>query len=99
MNTETNKVEWNETKAKIKSRFGKLTDENIESLKGSIDQLAGKLQHVYGYAKEQADREVANFKGSTLKAVDSTVAPVSPPEVKSAEATKEPAPSQSTKVA
>ena len=35
---------WADLKGKIKTRFGKLTDENIESVKGNLELLTGKLQ-------------------------------------------------------
>ncbi len=62
--TETIKRDWNEVKGKLKMRFGKLTDESVESLKGNLDLLSSKLQSVYGYAREQADKELAKFKAS-----------------------------------
>lgn len=64
MNTDTIKGDWTETKAKIKARWGKFTDDGIESLKGNMEQLSGQLQKLYGYAKEQADREYTEFKAS-----------------------------------
>ncbi len=51
-------------KSKIKARFGKLSDESIESLKGNLEPLSSKLQSAYGYAREQADKESAGFKTS-----------------------------------
>jgi uncharacterized protein YjbJ (UPF0337 family) len=56
--------DWSEVKTKLKARFGKLTDETIDSLKGNLDTLSSKLQSTYGYAKEQADKEFAGFKES-----------------------------------
>ncbi len=62
MNNETTKQNWSEIKSQIKSRFGKLTDESIESAKENLDLLTSKLQSAYGYAKDQAEKELANFK-------------------------------------
>jgi uncharacterized protein YjbJ (UPF0337 family) len=69
MNTETNtkeslKCDWNDTKSAIKTRFQKLTDANVEAVKENLDLLSGQLQKVYGYAKEQAEKEFASFKQS-----------------------------------
>lgn len=64
MKTSDNPSDWNSVKTKIKSRFSKLTDDNIDSLKGSLDLLSDKLQSVYGYAKAKADSELESFKGS-----------------------------------
>lgn len=40
-----------------------MTDDDLERVKGNRDQLIGVLQERYGYAKEQAEREVAGWKG------------------------------------
>jgi uncharacterized protein YjbJ (UPF0337 family) len=62
MAIETPKDNWIEIKGRIRDRFGKLTEESVESLKGNLDLLAIKLQTTYGYAKEQANKELAVFK-------------------------------------
>ncbi len=67
MNTatpETTKENWSELKGKIKARFSKLSDDSIESAKGNLEMLTDKLQDAYGYAKEQASKELAGFKSS-----------------------------------
>lgn len=64
MSTPTTKGDWSEIKVLLKARFEKLTDDTIDSLKGNLDQLSGKLQSVYGYAREQADKEFEGFKAS-----------------------------------
>ncbi|MBP6218086.1 MAG: hypothetical protein KA436_05835 [Oligoflexales bacterium] len=58
------KSDWTETRGKIKAKFGRLSDEAIDSLKGNLDLLSAKLQSVYGYAKEKADSELVALKGS-----------------------------------
>lgn len=70
MHTESTSKDWNEMKGKIKARFGKLTDESIESLKDNLGLLSEKLQHVYGYAKEKADAEYAGFKAKLHAATE-----------------------------
>ena len=85
MYTEKTKGDWNEIKSKIKTRFGKLTDESIESVKGNLELLAAKLQTAYGYAREQADRELTSFKASLHTPTDpekklSTEAEKQPPQ-------------------
>lgn len=100
MNTETIKSDWTKIKGKIKERFGKLTDESIESLKGNLDLLSAKLQSVYGYAKEQADREYSGFKASLHAATEPGKKPVMESERKPVvEETKAPLNKESKKVA
>jgi uncharacterized protein YjbJ (UPF0337 family) len=55
-----NRVEgnWKQVKGKIKEQWGKLTDDDLDVIAGKQDQLEGKLQERYGYAKDQASKEV-----------------------------------------
>jgi uncharacterized protein YjbJ (UPF0337 family) len=70
MYTNTVKGDWEQVKGKIKHRFGRLTDDAIESMKGNLDLLSGKLQSTYGYAKDQADREFESFKATIHTAAE-----------------------------
>jgi len=45
----------------MKAKWNALTDGDIEGIAGKKDQLVGKLQERYGYAKEQAEREADEF--------------------------------------
>ena len=55
-------TDWTSIKARIKAKFQKLTEENIELLKNNLDKLSEKLQSAYGYSKEEADKEFESFK-------------------------------------
>jgi uncharacterized protein YjbJ (UPF0337 family) len=61
INKEVLKGRWKEIQGKVKTQWGKLTDDDITTISGSYDQLEGKLQQVYGYKKEQANQEIATF--------------------------------------
>ncbi len=52
---------WKQLKGQVKERWGKLTDDDITAIDGKQDQLAGKLQERYGYAKEKIEQEVSDF--------------------------------------
>jgi uncharacterized protein YjbJ (UPF0337 family) len=52
---------WKEFKGKVKEKWGKLTDDDLTTVAGKRDQLAGKLQQRYGYGKEEAERELDEF--------------------------------------
>mgnify|MGYP002397964416 CR=1 FL=1 len=41
---------------KAKEQWGRLTDDDLDVIDGSRDQLVGKLQERYGYSQEQADK-------------------------------------------
>lgn len=60
----SSKNEWKETKGKIKAKFGKLSDSDIEGLHGHMDQLPSKVQKAYKYEKAKAELECKNFTDS-----------------------------------
>lgn len=50
-----------QVKGKAKTQWGKLTDDELTQINGKRDELAGKLQERYGYAKEKANEEINAF--------------------------------------
>jgi uncharacterized protein YjbJ (UPF0337 family) len=42
---------------------GKLTDDDLDVIAGNQQQLEGRLQQRYGYAKDQAQKEVNDWYG------------------------------------
>jgi len=61
MNWDTIKGQWKQFQGKVKAKWGKLTDDDLTTIAGKRDELAGKLQERYGYAKDQAERELDEF--------------------------------------
>jgi uncharacterized protein YjbJ (UPF0337 family) len=51
----------------IKEKWGKLTDDDIMAANGQLDQLAGKIQERYGIAKEEAGKQMKEFRKSQEK--------------------------------
>lgn len=64
MNQMVLKGKWHQTKGALQEKWGRLTDDDIEVLLGTGEQLAGRLQERYGYSRERAEREVAEFMDS-----------------------------------
>ena len=52
---------WNELKGEVKRQWSKLTDEDLELIRGKYAELLGLLQERYGHAKEQAEREINDW--------------------------------------
>ncbi len=52
---------WHELKGEVKRQWSKLTDEDVELIKGKYAELLGLLQERYGHAKEQAEREINDW--------------------------------------
>lgn len=58
-----NRVEgnWKEFKGKVKEKWGQLTDDDLDVIAGRRDQLEGRLQERYGYAKDRARQDVDDW--------------------------------------
>ena len=55
---------WSEIKHLIQSRWGKLTDREIESTRLNLEGLVAIVQKAYGYAIQHAEREYHEFRVS-----------------------------------
>jgi uncharacterized protein YjbJ (UPF0337 family) len=64
MNWDRIEGNWKQFTGKVKEKWGKLTDDDLTLVAGKKDQLAGILQKRYGYAKDQAERELDAFTKS-----------------------------------
>lgn len=53
---------WKQFTGKAKEQWGKLTDDDLTEIAGKRDQLAGKIQERYGYAKDKAEKEIRAFE-------------------------------------
>jgi len=47
---------------RAKEQWGKLTDDDLYVVAGRRDQLAGKIQERYGVAKDEAERQLAEWQ-------------------------------------
>jgi uncharacterized protein YjbJ (UPF0337 family) len=56
MNSDQIAGKWKQLKGAAKQQWGKLTDDDLEYIAGSSENLAGKLQERYGIAKEEAQK-------------------------------------------
>jgi uncharacterized protein YjbJ (UPF0337 family) len=53
--------DWKNFKGKVREKWGKLTDDDVDVIGGKKDQLVGRLQERYGYAKDKIDEEIDSF--------------------------------------
>ena len=61
MNKDIIQGKWSEVKGKVKQQWGKFTDDDITRMKGSFEELSGHIQKIYGYQKDQAEKEINKF--------------------------------------
>jgi uncharacterized protein YjbJ (UPF0337 family) len=55
---------WRNVKKQIQRRWGKLSDDEVDSLHGNIHEVIGLLQKNYGYTRSKAEEEFENFNTS-----------------------------------
>ena len=61
MNWDNIAGEWREAKGKLRAKWAKLTDDDLEAIAGRKDVLIGRLQQRYGRKREEAERDVDSF--------------------------------------
>jgi uncharacterized protein YjbJ (UPF0337 family) len=61
MNWDQAKGNWHQIKGKVRTEWGKLTDDDLVAIDGKREQLLGKLQEKYGIAKEVAEKQMDGF--------------------------------------
>lgn len=61
MNWDMIEGKWQTLKGSVRSKWGKLTDDDMDLIGGKKDELLGRLQERYGYAREQAEAEVDSY--------------------------------------
>ncbi|PZN31651.1 MAG: CsbD family protein [Proteobacteria bacterium] len=61
MNPDTLRGHFRQLRGKIKERWGRLTDDEIDQIEGRRDILVGKLQERYGWEREEVERQVKEF--------------------------------------
>ena len=61
MNWDRIEGNWEQMKGQVRERWGKLTNDDLDVIKGKRQQLEGKLQTSYGYSVDKAKEEVDSF--------------------------------------
>ena len=52
---------WKQVRGEAKSKWGELTDDELDKVAGERDKLLGLLQEKYGYEKIKAEQEIEEF--------------------------------------
>ena len=68
MNWDRIQGNWKQVNWQVKEQWGKLTDDDVDVVAGRREQLAGKIQERYGVAKDEAEKQIAQWQ---RKATDS----------------------------
>lgn len=55
---------WKQFQGKVKTQWGKLTDDQLHVIGGKRDMLVGKIQEIYGISKEEAEKQIKVFEST-----------------------------------
>ena len=58
MNWDRIEGNWKQFTGKVQQQWAKLTDDDLQMVQGKREELIGRIQERYGYARDQASREV-----------------------------------------
>lgn len=61
MNDGTIKGQWKQSSDKFRTRWRKLTDNDLQVADGNAEHWAGKLQERYGIVKDEARRQISGL--------------------------------------
>jgi len=61
LNQQTIEGHWNELTGKVKHAWGNLTDNDLKSVEGNVDQLVGLIQRKTGESREVIEEKLGEF--------------------------------------
>ena len=64
MNWDRIEGNWKHFKDNARRHWARLTDAQLELIAGKRDQLAGKIQEVYGVSKEIAEKQLSAWQSA-----------------------------------
>jgi len=70
MNSDQLQGKWKQLKGSLKERWGKLTDQDLETIAGKHEKLVGAIQERYGVAKEEAQKQVDDWNVAAAQPQD-----------------------------
>lgn len=61
MNKDIIEGNWRQMKGKVKAKWGKLTDDELDQVEGNYEVLCGKIQEAYGISREEVERDLSRL--------------------------------------
>jgi uncharacterized protein YjbJ (UPF0337 family) len=62
MNWEIVEGNWKQFKGRVRVRWGKLTDDQLNLIAGKRIELAGKIQEAYGITQDEVEQQIQIFE-------------------------------------
>ncbi len=79
MNWDRIEGNWKQFTGKVKTQWGKLTDDDLDVVAGRRDHLVGKIQERYGIAKDKANEQLSAWEKTQSKATEKMADAVAKP--------------------
>jgi uncharacterized protein YjbJ (UPF0337 family) len=61
MNWDRIEGNWKQFSGKVRQQWGKLTDDDLDTIGGKREELSGRIQEVYGISRDEADKQIDRF--------------------------------------
>lgn len=65
MNWDIIQGKWKQLSGSLRQQWGKLTDDDLDTIAGDRERLLGKLQERYGYSRDEAHKMVDRWVDTT----------------------------------
>lgn len=62
MNWDRIEGNWKQLKGNAKQQWGKLTDDQLDVIAGKRENLAGKIQEIYGHTKDDVEKQISTWQ-------------------------------------
>jgi uncharacterized protein YjbJ (UPF0337 family) len=61
MNWDRIEGNWKQFRGQVQQQWGKLTNDDLDTVEGRRTELVGKIQERYGIAKDEAEKQVDSW--------------------------------------
>ena len=63
INSQTLAGDWNRIKGKLHERWGQVTEDELQQVRGNVDQIIGVIQRKTGEARERVEQYLSELTG------------------------------------
>ncbi len=70
MNKDIFEGNWKQLRGDVQKKWGKLTNDHLDQIEGSREKLAGVIQESYGIARQEAEKQIAEWEKTRVRAND-----------------------------
>ena len=66
MNQDVLEGNWKQLRGRIRQRWARLTEDQLNVIDGKREHLAGKIQELYGLTRDEVDRQIQEFEQQSM---------------------------------